>query len=68
VIGTPHPDLGEAVTAYVVADGVSEQQLIDHVASQLSVHKRPRRVVFVEALPRNPMGKVLKKQLTAPSP
>jgi len=63
VIGTPHPDLGEQVTAYVVADGVSEQQLIDHVASWLSVHKRPRRVVFVQALPRNPMGKVLKKEL-----
>jgi fatty acid CoA ligase FadD36 len=68
VIGTPHPDLGEAVTAYVVADGVSEQQLIDHVASRLSVHKRPRLVVFVDALPRNPMGKVLKKQLSTPQP
>ena len=63
VIGTPHPDLGEQVTAYVVADGVSEQQLIDHVAARLSVHKRPRHVVFVEALPRNPMGKVLKTKL-----
>jgi fatty acid CoA ligase FadD36 len=68
VIGTPHPDLGEAVTAYVVADGVSEQQLIDHVASRLSVHKRPRRIVFVDTLPRNPMGKVLKKQLPTPGP
>jgi fatty acid CoA ligase FadD36 len=63
VIGTPHADLGEQVTAYVVADGVSEQQLIDHVATSLSAHKRPRRVVFVPALPRNPMGKVLKKEL-----
>jgi fatty acid CoA ligase FadD36 len=63
VIGTPHADLGEQVTAYVVADGVSEQQLIDHVATSLSAHKRPRQVVFVPALPRNPMGKVLKKEL-----
>jgi len=63
VIGTPHPDLGEQVTAYVVADGVSEQQLIDHVAGQLSAHKRPRRVLFVHDLPRNPLGKVLKREL-----
>jgi fatty acid CoA ligase FadD36 len=63
VIATPHPDLGEQVTAYVVADGPSGQQLIDHVAHQLSAHKRPRQVVFVDSLPRNPMGKVLKQQL-----
>jgi acyl-CoA synthetase (AMP-forming)/AMP-acid ligase II len=63
VIGTAHPDLGEQVTAYVVAEGVSEQQLIDHVAGYLSVHKRPRQVVFVDDLPRNPLGKVLKRQL-----
>ena len=63
VVATEHPDLGEQVTAYVVAAGVSEQQLIDHVATELSVHKRPRKVIFVEALPRNPMGKVMKQEL-----
>jgi fatty acid CoA ligase FadD36 len=63
VIGRPDVDLGERVTAFVVSSGVSEQAVIDHVASQLSAHKRPRDVVFVESLPRNPMGKVLKKQL-----
>ncbi|WP_460370707.1 AMP-binding enzyme, partial [Actinocorallia lasiicapitis] len=63
VIGTPHPDLGEQVTAYVVADGVTEQALIDHVARELSVHKRPRAVRFVDALPRNALGKVQKKLL-----
>jgi len=37
--------------------------LIDFVAQQLSVHKRPREVRLVESLPRNAMGKVLKKEL-----
>ncbi|MGW4464050.1 acyl-CoA synthetase [Micromonospora sp. NPDC004704] len=65
VVGTPHADLGEQVTAYVVADGVDGQQLIDFVAGQLSVHKRPRQVHLVDQLPRNAMGKVAKKLLGA---
>jgi fatty acid CoA ligase FadD36 len=63
VIGAPHPDLGQQVVAYVVADAVTEAQLIDFVAGQLSVHKRPRQVHLVERLPRNAMGKVQKNLL-----
>jgi fatty acid CoA ligase FadD36 len=67
VVGIPDADLGQRITAFVVADheapAVSEQALIDHVATQLSAHKRPRQVVFVGELPRNPMGKVLKNEL-----
>lgn len=67
VVGRPDPDLGQRIVAYVVGDGGgaagSGQELIDHVAGQLSWHKRPREVVFVDALPRNPMGKVQKKLL-----
>jgi fatty acid CoA ligase FadD36 len=63
VLGTPHDDLGEQVTAYVVGDGVTGAELIDFVARSLSAHKRPREVRFVEALPRNAMGKVQKKLL-----
>ncbi|MBW8480976.1 acyl-CoA synthetase [Actinomadura parmotrematis] len=63
VIGTPHADLGEQVTAYVVADGATEAQLIAFVAASLSAHKRPRTVHLVESLPRNAMGKVVKTRL-----
>jgi fatty acid CoA ligase FadD36 len=41
----------------------SAEELISFVAQQLSVHKRPREVRIVDALPRNAMGKVLKKEL-----
>ncbi|WP_433478414.1 acyl-CoA synthetase [Spirillospora sp. CA-142024] len=68
VVGTPHDDLGEQVTAYVVAEGVGEKQLIDFVAGRLSVHKRPRVVHLVGALPRNAMGKVVKTRLTDITP
>ncbi len=64
VVGAPDDDLGQAVVAYVVADGVSAAQLVDFVAGQLSNHKRPRRIHFVTELPRNSMGKVRKDLLT----
>ena len=64
VVGRPHADLGEEIVAFVVADPVSADALIDHVATTLSKHKRPRRVVFLDALPRNPMGKIQKHRLT----
>ncbi|WP_328459703.1 AMP-binding protein [Actinoplanes sp. NBC_00393] len=65
VIGTPHADLGEQITAFVVADPVSPDELIQFVAQRLAAHKRPRVVHLVDQLPRNAMGKVQKKQLTA---
>ncbi|MBB5939135.1 AMP-binding protein [Streptomyces zagrosensis] len=63
VVGAPHADLGQEIVAYVVADEVSERALIDFVATQLSAHKRPRKVRFLEALPRNAMGKPQKRLL-----
>lgn len=63
VIGEPDDDLGQRIVAYVVGDAES-QMLIDFVAQQLSAHKRPREVRMVDSLPRNAMGKVLKKELT----
>ncbi|SHG26289.1 fatty acid CoA ligase FadD36 [Jatrophihabitans endophyticus] len=65
VVGVADDDLGQRVVAYVVGigDAVSGQTLIDHVATQLSVHKRPREVRFVASLPRNAMGKIQKSRL-----
>ena len=62
VVGVPDDDLGQRIVAFVVGDASSEE-LIHHVAQQLSIHKRPREVRFLDALPRNAMGKVLKKEL-----
>lgn len=62
VVGVADDDLGQRIVAYVVGDAAPEA-LIDYVAQQLSAHKRPREVRLVESLPRNAMGKVLKKEL-----
>lgn len=63
VIGSPDDDLGERIVAFVVGDDPDERTLIDHVATLLSVHKRPREIRQVDELPRNAMGKVQKQQL-----
>ena len=68
VVGVPDDDLGQRIVAYVVGSGAGAQALIDHVASQLSAHKRPREVRFVDALPRNSMGKIQKSRLAQPDP
>ncbi|HEY1572673.1 MAG TPA: AMP-binding protein [Pseudonocardiaceae bacterium] len=67
VTGEPDEDLGERIVAWVVAGDPTPEPgaLMDLVARQLAPHKRPRVVRFVEALPRNEMGKVLKRELTA---
>ena len=62
VVGLPDADLGQRIVAFVVGDARPED-LITFVGQQLSLHKRPREVRIVESLPRNAMGKVLKKDL-----
>ena len=66
VIGVPHPDFGEAVTAVVVArDGaaLSEAAIIESLKAKIANFKVPKRVHVVDELPRNTMGKVQKNVL-----
>ncbi|HEX6657972.1 MAG TPA: long-chain fatty acid--CoA ligase [Ilumatobacter sp.] len=66
VIGVPHPHQGEAVKAYVVrAPGVDvdEDALIEHCTAFLARYKCPSKVIFVDHLPRNASGKVLRREL-----
>jgi malonyl-CoA/methylmalonyl-CoA synthetase len=66
VIGVAHPDFGEGVTAVVVlAPGakLSETQVLAALEGRLARYKAPKRVLFVDALPRNAMGKVQKAAL-----
>jgi malonyl-CoA/methylmalonyl-CoA synthetase len=79
VTGEPDDDLGERIIAWVVlANGAPAPaapdrdrlgaELVDHVAGQLAPHKRPRVVYFLDELPRNDLGKVQKRRLTATAP
>ncbi|RLV66430.1 Acyl-CoA synthetase [Streptomyces sp. CBMAI 2042] len=67
VTGEADPDLGERVVAWVVAADPDSppraEELADHVAGQLAPHKRPRTVHFLDALPRNDLGKIMKRSL-----
>jgi malonyl-CoA/methylmalonyl-CoA synthetase len=62
VIGAPHPDFGEAVVAVIAGRG-DEAEVIRAARQQLAAFKAPKRVFFVDDLPRNAMGKVEKARL-----
>ncbi len=67
VTGEPDADLGERIVAWIVpADPQSppsDEELADHVARRLAPHKRPRVIHRLSALPRNDMGKIMKRAL-----
>ncbi|MEU8751579.1 acyl-CoA synthetase [Streptomyces chartreusis] len=69
VTGEPDPDLGERIVAWIVPSDPqsppSIEELADHVAARLAPHKRPRRVHHLDELPRNDMGKIMKRALTS---
>lgn len=68
VTGEPDADLGERIVAWVVpADPQAPpalEELADHVAGRLAPHKRPRVLHHLDALPRNDMGKIMKRALS----
>jgi fatty-acyl-CoA synthase len=65
-IGVDDPDFGKRLRAFVVTGReVSEQELKDHVKDNLARYKVPREIVFLDELPRNATGKVLKRELDA---
>jgi acyl-CoA synthetase (AMP-forming)/AMP-acid ligase II len=64
VVGTPSDEWGEVVTAVIVADGpITIDALLEYAAGELAPYKRPRSVRFVDELPRNALGKVLRQEL-----
>ena len=66
VVGLPHPYWIEAVTAVIVVKAghtVTEAQVIDYCKAHMAHFKVPKAVVFVDALPKNPSGKIMKREL-----
>jgi acyl-CoA synthetase (AMP-forming)/AMP-acid ligase II len=68
VVGRPDPDWGESVCAFVVAEAGAEvdaMALVAHCRGQLASFKKPKDVVFIDALPKSAAGKILKRELRA---
>ena len=68
VIGVPDPEWGQEPRAIIVlkdGEDATEKEVMEHCRSKLAGFKRPRSVIFVESLPRNQMGKLLKNEIRA---
>ncbi|NBC88061.1 MAG: fatty acid--CoA ligase, partial [Alphaproteobacteria bacterium] len=69
VIGVPSEKWGEEVKACVVVkpgEDLTEAELIQHAREHIAGYKCPKSVDLIEALPRNPSGKILRRELRAP--
>ncbi|MDP3827471.1 MAG: AMP-binding protein, partial [Polaromonas sp.] len=68
VVGVPHPKWVEAVVAVIVVkagQALTEQQVLAHCSEHIANFKAPKAIVFTDALPKNPSGKLLKRDLRA---
>ena len=65
VIAVPHSDFGEAVVSVVVKKkkSIIEQDIKDYLSQRVAKFKQPKKIIFVNSLPRNTMGKVQKSEL-----
>jgi long-chain acyl-CoA synthetase len=66
VVGMPHAEYGEAVTAFVIPNNdlkVTEAELIAHCKKYIASYKAPKSVVFVEDLPKSAAGKILRRKI-----
>jgi long-chain acyl-CoA synthetase len=69
VVGVPHDELGEEVGAAVVlkeGESVEADELKGYVKEQVAAYKYPRRIWFVDELPKGPTGKILKREIEVP--
>jgi fatty-acyl-CoA synthase len=68
VIGLPDPKWVEAVTAVIVlkpGEKMTEEEVIAHCRKELAAFKCPKKVIFLNALPKTPTGKILKREMRA---
>ena len=65
VIGVPHRKLGEIVKAYIVRDNhhLTEASVLQYCKEHMTSYKRPRKVVFINELPKSNVGKILRREL-----
>ncbi|QWE23509.1 AMP-binding protein [Polynucleobacter sp. AP-Jannik-300A-C4] len=65
VIGFPHRKLGEIVKAYIVIDkpDLTEAQVIQYCKEQMTSYKRPRKIAFIDEMPKSNVGKILRRHL-----
>ena len=69
VVGVPHDELGEEIGAAVAlkdGESVEADELRDFVKEQLAAYKYPRKIWFVDELPKGPTGKILKREISPP--
>jgi acyl-CoA synthetase (AMP-forming)/AMP-acid ligase II len=66
IVGLPHPRWFEGVTAFVVpkpGESITEEEIIGFCKERLAGYKVPKKVVIMGEIPKNPSGKILKKDL-----